>query len=135
MMSMWESMGGAGLGLSGATGKQGLRGGRPHLLELVHSLLQLDSHCVLLFPSDRRGEGGENRPGVPPATSAPAPHPLRPRSDPRSSSLDGNSWRREYMGCQPVGSCSCWVAPYFLARAELTNCLARSSGPCTRNYI
>lgn len=75
MMSMWESMGGAGLGLSGAAGKQGLRGGRPHLLELVHSLLQLDSHCVLLFPSDRRGEGGENRPGVPPATPAPAPPP------------------------------------------------------------
>lgn len=108
MMSMWESMGGAGLGLSGATGKPGLQGGRPHLLELVHSLLQLDPHCVLLFPPDRHVEGGENRPGVPPATLAPAP--LRPPLGP-----DQTPGLAPWMGIH--GDENTWAASQWAAAA------------------
>lgn len=31
--------------------------GHPHLLELIHSLLQLYPHCVLLFPPGSHGKG------------------------------------------------------------------------------
>lgn len=46
------------------------------------------------------------------------PSQAQASDDPKSGSRDGNLLRQEFTGSQPVGSCSCRTAPYFLARAH-----------------
>lgn len=87
--------------------------GGPHLLELVHALLQLQPHHVLLFPpADSEGPA----PGcgvLPPPLSAPRPSGSGP--GPGSASPDGRS-RAETCGSR------------LPASSQLTSCLPGTSG-------
>lgn len=82
---------GAGSGTEGRHG--GLRKaqavGHPHLLELIHPLLQLHPHRVLLFPPGRQEKGDSIGAESFPAPLAPCPHLSGSGLSPGSGSLDG----------------------------------------------
>lgn len=103
-------------------GHSGDGGSSPHLLELVHSLLQLYPHSVLLFPPGRHGGQGESLgagscPAPPLQLPAPcARHPFHSGLSLSSSAALGvqEPWAGPAGGPR-VASCNCRVAPCFLA--------------------
>lgn len=125
--------GGGGGGRVGSRGLRVLGGGAggPHLLQLVHSLLQLYPHSVLLFPPGRHGgQGGNVGAESHPAPAAPCSPPLwlRPLPDSRSGALDAPGLWAATSGRPAGGQPQLSGGSTLPGKCESASCLPGTSG-------
>lgn len=124
-----------GPGEARAGGAAGWGGSSPHLLELVHSLLQLHPHSVLLFPPGRHGgQGGSLGAGSCPGGSPLLTPPLRPLSHSSSGARGAQGpWARP--GRPVGGQLQLSGGSTLPGKCKPACCLPGNPGPRPRNRV